>query len=258
MMWLASLLRGYGIEATDGSIGSVDDSLFDDRTWTVRWLVVDTGNWLSGRLVLLPSSCLGHPDAGPRRIPVPLTRQKVKDSPGLDSDAPVSRQMEDRLYGYYGWDPYWAGGLGYPRVNFPGYGGGPVAHPGYDAGLDVGAVPASVAGEVRMRQLQDGDPHLRSTGYVTGFAIGAIDGEIGHVEDFLIEDESWVIRYLIVDTVNWWPGKKVLIAPDWIKDISWAEEQVAIDLTRQKIKDSPRYQPSARPKRSYEERLYGH
>jgi hypothetical protein len=105
MLWNASAIKDYAIAASDGRLGTVSDFLFDDASWLVRWLVVDTGNWLSGRKVLLPPSVLGHLDPNGREFAVGLTMQQVKDSPDIDTDRPVSRQMETNIYDYYGWSP---------------------------------------------------------------------------------------------------------------------------------------------------------
>src|SRR5271170_2222937 len=118
MLWNASAINGYAITASDGGLGTVSDFLFDDSSWLIRWLVVDTGKWLSGRKVLLPPSVLGHLDAEGEKFPVRLTMQQVKDSPEIATDRPVSRQMETSVYDYYGWSPYWGtgfymGGYGY-------------------------------------------------------------------------------------------------------------------------------------------------
>ena len=110
MLWYASVINGYAIEASDGRLGTVSDFLFEDTSWMIRWLVVDTGNWLSGRKVLLPPSVLEQPDAGRRQFPVKLTVQRVKDSPDVDTDRPVSRQLESNIYNHYAWDPYWSSG----------------------------------------------------------------------------------------------------------------------------------------------------
>ena len=123
--------------------------------------------------------------------------------------------------------------------------------------MGTAPTPAPIANEVRGRAQRRGDPHLRSAADVTGFTVEAADGEIGHIEDFVVaDDESWAIRYAVVDTVNWWPGKKVLIVPRWFKDISWDQETVAIDLTRQQIKDGPEYLGTSTLDRGYEERLH--
>jgi hypothetical protein len=206
MLRNASAISGYAIVASDGQIGAVSDVLFDDVSWLARWLVVDTGNWLSGRKVLLPPSVLGRLDSEGKKFSVKLTMQQVKDSPEIETDRPVSRQMETDVYDHYGWSPYWgsgynmggvAGGVGY--MGGGGYIGGAVA---------ASPLPESPRREERIadaRRSHD-DLHLRSIEAVIGYHIQASDGEIGHVEDFLVEDADWSIRYLVVDTKNWWPA----------------------------------------------------
>ncbi len=245
MQWLASELKGFTPEATNGSIGSVSDVLFDDRDWTVRWLEIDTGNWLPGRAVLIPSSALGKPDYAEMRVPLSLTKSQVENSPGIEKDAPFSRQMEADQFRYWGGTPYWTSGVPYPGIGAGGMHPLPVAT----------GVP-----ERRMsrRDGSQGDPNLRSAEEVTGYYIQAKDGEIGHVEDLVIDDDGWVVRYLVIDTVNWWPGKKVVIAPEWISDVSWSERQVRVQLDRAAIKAAPEWDPLKMPSRDYEERLFRH
>jgi hypothetical protein len=185
---------------------------------------------------------LGHLDAQAREFPVRLTMQQVKDSPDIDTDRPVSRQMETNVYDYYGWRPYWGGGL---------YMGGY----GYLGGATMAAAPAM---EPRRRDLDvadtrhDDDPHLRSVAAVTGYHVHASDGEVGHVEDFLVEDVDWSIHYVVVDTKKWWPGKKVLISPWSARDIDWANRLVNLDVARQKVKNGPAYDASVTVDRAYE------
>lgn len=239
-MWEASKTIGYDIHATDGTIGSLDDLLFDDESWTIRWAVIDTGTWLPGRRVLLPFASLGQPED--RAFLVDATREQIENAPGLDSDAPVSRQLEIEIHTHYSWPPYWDPNYAFP-LEPSGVGGMVDPTPVVDIAED--AEPT-------------GDPHLRSTNEVTGYHIHATDGEIGHVEDFAIEEDSSAIRYLMVDTRNWWPGKIVLIAPNWLRQISWGERAVYIDLSREQIRNSPEYDPSTGIRRQYEERLHGH
>jgi sporulation protein YlmC with PRC-barrel domain len=249
MLWNASEIKGYAIAASDGHLGTVSDFLFDDTSWRVRWLVVDTGTWLSGRKVLLPPMALGHPNSSEREFPVRLTRQQVKDSPDINSDRPVSRQMETHVYDYYGWSPYWDTGL-----NMGGY--------GYMGAMGMPNPPAMGSRqreeeEMRARQY-DGDPHLRSIESVTGYHIHATDGEIGHVADFLVDDTDWGVRFLIVDTSNWWAGKKVLISPRSAGEIDWSDKLVNLRVDRQRVKDSPAYDPSITVDRDYERRFHSH
>jgi len=248
MLWTASVINGYTIAASDGNLGTVSDFLFDDKSWRVRWLVVDTSNWLSGRKVLLPPFVLGHPDSNAREFSVRLTKQQVKDSPDIDSDRPVSRQMETHVYDYYGWSPYWDTGI---YMGGFGYVGGVMA--------DSPAIGARRREENYPRaQRDDGDPNLRSVETVTGYHIHATDGEIGHVEDFLVDDTDWSIHYLVIDTTNWWPGKKVLISPRSATEIDWSNKLVNLNVDRQKVKDSPAYDPSITVDRAYEKRFHSY
>src|SRR5271170_3682930 len=225
MLWHASAINGFAIEASDGDIGTVRDFLFDDASWLVRWLVVDTGNWLSGRKILLPPSVLGRLYVKDSVFAVTLTKQQIKDSPNIDADRPVSRQIETSVNDYYGWSPYWGSGFymgGYGYV--PGSG---MASP------YLGARRREQ--EIAEAQADRDDVHLRSVEAVTGYHIHARDGEIGHVEDFLIEDADWSIHYLVVDTKNWWFGKKVLVSPSSVRDIDWTDNLVNLNLQRQTV-----------------------
>jgi sporulation protein YlmC with PRC-barrel domain len=256
MLRNASAIKGYAIAASDGRLGTVSDFLFDDENWLVRWLVVDTGKWLSGRKVLLPPSVLGHLDPKGEEFPVELTMQQVKDSPEVDTEQSVSRQMESKVYDYYGWSPYWGTGFYMGGYGYPG-GAGMIGGPGYIGG---GVAPSALGSRQDEEHGADnhekeGDPHLRSTAAVTGYHIHASDGEIGHVEDFLLEDADWSIRYLLVDTKNWWPGKKVLISPRSIHEIDWTDKLVNLDVNRQRVKDSPAYDASIGVERGYDEKF---
>ena len=244
MLWDASAINGYSIEASDGRIGTVSDMLFDDAGWAIRWLVVDTGNWLAGRTVLLPLSALVRPDRALRRFLVELTMQQVKDSPDVKTDQPVSRQTEAHIYNYYSWDPYWDNNF-FPisevmvtsfteLLHPPGYA------PHYPDSADA--------------QPND-DPHLRSIAVVTGHHVHATDGEIGHVEDFLVDDSDWNVRYLIVNTRNWWPGEKVLISPRSVREIGWTDKLVHLDVNCQKVRGSPSYDPSVTVDGAYDEKF---
>jgi hypothetical protein len=248
MLWNTSAISGYAVEASDGRLGTVSDFLFEDASWVIRWLVVDTGNWLSGRKVLLPLSALGQPDPAQRQFPVKLTMQQVKDSPDIRADRPVSRQQETHIYDYYGWDPYWGSSF------FP-IGGG-MATP-FIAPLSLSASkPRDAAGAES--QYEEDDPHLRSIEAVIGYHIHAVDGEIGHVVDFIVDAAAWRIRYLEAGTRNWWPGKKVLISPRSVQAIDWAQRSVNLNVDRQKVKDSPPYDSAMTVDRAYEEQFHGY
>ena len=248
MLWNASHLTGYSIQGADGFVGTVNDFYFDDERWTVRWVVVDIGKWLPGRRVLLSPVWLKAPSAPDRDFVTGLTREQVKNSPDVDTDKPVSRQHEARLYAHYGGEPYWAMALGDPMLGAAGAPLAPLVTAGSKpTGADTGA-----------REEKRGDPHLRSLREVTGYAIQATDGEIGHIEDFLLDTENWAIRYVVVDTRNWWPGKKTLVAPKWLSDMDWESREVRVGVTRDAIKQSPEYDPTKTVDRAYEARLHEH
>ena len=247
-----SEITGYAIHAKDGLIGTVSDFLFNDATWLVRWLVIDTGNWLPGRKVLLPPSALAAVNHMGRQFSVKLTKQQVKECPEVESDRPVSRQVETNIYDYYGWSPYWGNGS---YLGMVGYGGGYMGGPA--------ATRPSLELMQREKEIDDAhrskdDPALRSANEVVGYHIHASDGEIGHVEDFLVEDDDWSIHYLVVDTMNWWPGKKVLISPMSVRKIEWADRRVNLGADRQKVKDSPAYDPSTAVDPIYERNFRNH
>jgi uncharacterized protein YrrD len=212
MLHQAGTLTGYTLHALDGEIGKVKDFYFDDQSWSVRYLVAATGKWLLGRQVLISPLSLTGVDVERQQISAKLTRTQIERSPSLDTDQPVSRQFEQEYFGFYGLPMYW----------------------GFEP--DKPASRASAQTEDR-----HGDPDLRSTHDVAGHHVQALDGEIGHVKDFMIDVEAWAIRYLIVDTRDWLPGKKVLIAPQWIQKVRWDRREVAIDLSREAIEQAPEY-----------------
>jgi uncharacterized protein YrrD len=231
-------LVGAGIEATDGSIGEVHDVYFDDSTWDVRYYVVDTGKWLPGRKVLIPPQTVRAAEPGEIGLPVMLTREQVRNSPDMDTDQPISRQAEFILYNHYGWTPYW----------FP-------MEPAVVVVPDDGAAAReahAVAGHY------GGDPNLRSAKDVRGYHVEATDGDIGHIEDFLFDDEIAKIRYVVVDTKNWLPGKNVLIAPEWINEVKWSESKVLVRATQEAVRNSPEYNPLTQVDKDYESKLFEH
>ena len=243
MLRSMNALTGFTIGATDGDIGQIEAFYFDDLSFTVRHLVVDTGGWLGGRKVLISPRALGRIDWDGSRVNASLTKAQVENSPSIDTDQPVSRQKEIEYHRYYGYPTYWAG----PYL----WGGYPLPVMGPDAVMDLEA-------ERRWdwTTKERGDPHLRSSAVVIGYYIAATDGEIGHVEDFLVDEASWAIRYMIADTSNWWLGKQVLVSTEWIDAVDWNDSRLHVDLTREQIKSSPEYDASRPVEREYETRLH--
>ena len=230
------------VNATDGDIGSVVDFLLDDQRWTIRYLVVKAGGFFSGRQVLISPAFFSTADWSNQRFHLALTRDKVKNSPDVDVDRPVSRQFEHDYYRYYNYPYYWGSsglwGIGaYPTSLSPG--------------MWTGA-PESHDEETR-------DVHLRSAKEVTGYHVRGSDGTIGHVADFIVDDGTWEVRYLVVDTSHWWAAdRKVLVAPYWASSVSWPKREVHVDLSREAIKGSPTWDVTAVISREYEARLYDH
>ena len=238
MLSKAKTLKGYKLDSLDGEIGKVKEFYFDDRYWTIRYLVADTGNWLTGRKVLISPYALNSVIKSEKHLSVDLTQKQIENSPSLDSHKPVSRQSADDYYGYYGWPTYWSGSSVW------------------------GDYPYIERNRNKWREstkcAKAWDRHLRSTYEVTGYHLQALDGEIGHIEDFIIDDETWTIRYLIINTGNWWPGKKVLVSPQWIERVSWSESKAFVNLSRDTIKKSPEYTEESLITRDYEIGLHRH
>jgi len=238
MLIKAKTLQDYQLDSIDGKFASIKEFLFDDRHWAIRYLVADTGNWLAGRQVLISPYALLAVVNELKTISTKLSKKQIENSPTLSSDKPVSQQFEADYYGYYGWPTYWEGP--YIWGNYPS-----IARDHAKRGK------STPGGKIW-------NPNLRSTRAVNGHHIQAEDGEIGHVEDFIIDEETWAIRYLIVDTRNWWPGKKVLVSPQWIKRVSWNESKVFVNLTREAVKQSPEFMEESLPTRDYEIGLHQH
>lgn len=225
-------LKRHAVLARDGEIGRIEQVYFDDQRWIVRYFVVHTGNWLLGRDVLIAPRAVAGVDDENKQIALDLSREQVKNAPPIDRARPVSRHYEVEYHRHYGWLPYWetsAFGMPLPLVETP-----------------TEAVQAPE------------DPHLRDSNEVAGYGLQAADGELGHVHDLVLDDQDWSIRYFVVDTRNWWPGKKVLIAPAWVNRIRWMDRALSVDLTRELIRTAPAYDPAQIIGHDDEVRLYAH
>ena len=241
-------MEGFTIRATDGNIGHAMDFLFDDEKWGIRYLVVDTGTWLPSRKVLISPIAIGRPDWAQKVLPVAVTKEQVKASPDIDTEKPVSRQHEMSYMAFYGYRDYWSGNALWGAVPYPSM-STPMA-----AGSNA---PTSVRRDAAMRR-KDSDPHLRSCKVVMTYSIEASDGDIGRVQGMLVDEETWAVRYLIVNTSNWWLGHHVLIAPQWIDDVRWSDATVSVNLTRQAVKDAPPYDPAAQLDHDQELAIHEH
>ena len=232
-------MSGQALKARDGEIGSSKDFLFDDQFWTIRYMVANTGSWLTGRKVLISPMSISRSGWKNMRFEIDMSKDEIASAPPLDEDAPVSRQYEIRWVKHYSATPYWIGPYAWGSSEYP-----------------IGLPGQGVKDDIVINPDVDQDKNLRSASEVIGYKISASDDEIGHVEDFILNDDNWTIRYMVVDTRNWIPGRKVLISHLWIEFISWPERKVMVNLTKKQVENSPVYDPSAPVNREYEEQLY--
>jgi hypothetical protein len=238
MLHQAKTLIYYKMDASDGEIGKFEEFYFDDKYWAIRYLVVDTGNWITDkpdRRVLISPYAVTAITEKKKLIVTDLSKKQIKDSPSWNTQQPVSRQLEQSYYEYYGWPTYWNG------PNMWGYYSYPVREMHKDAHIE-----------------KLWEYNLRATAAVSGCKIQAGKDEIGHVVDFIIDDKTWAIRYMIVDTQNWWPGKHVLVSPQWIGRVSWDESKVFVNLSADSIKKGPEYKKDSLITRDFETRLHAH
>jgi hypothetical protein len=237
------IISTYKLLAKDGEIGKIKDFFFNDIFWTIRYLVVDTGKWLQERLVLISPTALGKPDWNMKFFPVNMTKNKIEQSPSVEKDKPVSKQREDELMTYYTWPVFT---YGIETAHF--------------AEMEIMAERLKKAEEENNKKESDeknnDDPHLRSNKEVSGYSIHALDGSIGHVEDFIFNNNTWIIRYMVIDTRSFLPGRKVLVSPEWIKNVDWLKKEVLVEMTRDSIKKSPEFDPAEPVNRAYELKLY--
>jgi hypothetical protein len=241
-------LQDFTIQASDGEIGTVEQFYFDDETWAIRYLVAKTGSWLDQRQVLISPFSIVRLDMVAKRLEVSLTQKQVENSPGIDTQRPVSRQHEIAYMDYYGYPYYWSGP----------YMWGPAMYPaGLAASTKAGTADSPSAAPHNLWKAP-ADVHLRSTQAVSRYHIESADGEIGHVDGFVIDEEAWVIRYIEVATRNWLPGKKVLISPAWVEKVKWEDSKVYVGLTREAIQSAPEHIESRLINREFEDRLYFH
>ncbi len=234
-------LKQFRLEATDGTIGRVKDFLFDEKHWTVRYMVADTGTWLPGRTILVSPVSLGTPDWDNKRFEVKLTREQVENQPSLDADAPVSRQHEREWFKTYRYPYYWAGEY-YP----------------WGLGVEPSALFAATPPGGAIGEEDEGDPHLRSLETIRSYKVAAKDDVFGHVEDLVMDDKSWTIRYVQIDTRKWLPGELILLSPDWFSNFDWENGTLACDLSRDTIERIPKLKRGMPVDRAFETALFAH
>lgn len=244
MLISVSDLQGYTIHAADGDIGTLHTLYFDEEKWGIASFVVDTGTWITGKHVLVSPEVLGQPDMNRKHLSVNLTRAEIQDCPEINTHETAPGPYTGVTHTRTTWPVFWS--------NDPFVLDSLAARPG---GMPLPTPPPTPSPTVTE---QVRGAVLHSSRKIIGYYIQARDGEMGHVEDFIIDTDTWHIRYMVVDTKNWWPGKKVLVSPEWIQSIRWDDAHVTVDLTRDQIKTSPEYEPSKPIPRDYECRLHDH
>jgi len=222
MLHLAHKVAGAAVRGIDGEIGTLEDFYFEEDRWTVRYLLVDTGKWFSGKRVLIsPMSVEGG--WGRSGVPLSLTKKQVWNSPEFTEDA-LSRACESNVLAYYGYPDYWG------AASIWGDYDSPLALAARTSSRIPASPPNSIDPEAR---------HLRSIRKSTGYHLHARNGEIGHVDDFLIGEQSWRIRYLLVDTSNWIGGRSVIVSPDTVERIDAERSQLYVAADRNDIAKAP-------------------
>lgn len=255
-------LTGYDLITDDGDIGEVEDFYLDSNELIVRYVVVDTGGWLTGRKVVISSDCIKDIECEKSGIIVDLTKEEIEDSPTIDEKKPVSRQDEKDLVDHYDWPAYWTPVTGTLTA---GYGGAdyptrptPLVLDDDDNPLNPIKNNVENKKESQKESDGDGDCYLRSAKEIDGYTIHAKDGKIGHLENILVNEESWMVHYLVIDTRNWLPGREVIVAPEWLDRISYTAKDIYVNLYKETIKNSPEYESDIPVSRDYEEELYEH
>ena len=244
MLRSLNTLIGHSLDAVDGHIGGSSDFLFDDQDWVIRYMVADTKKWLPGRKVLIASSALLKPDWDNHRFPIELTKHQIETSPPLDEHAPVSREYEILFHKHFGYATYWD--MPFLGDTFPGMSRGP--------SRQEPIWSEDMADDYEQAKHN----HLRSVAEVMGYRIHAYDGQIGQVKDFIIDDETWKIRWLVVDTRRILPGPKVPLPPAWVESIVWGNNQVQVNLFVDQIRTSPEFDPALIISEEYERKVAEH
>ena len=217
-------LTHFSIHALDDKVGGIRDILFDDETFTVRYLVADTNTWLplSRKVVISPIS-VTQLEAESESVHINMTVETLKNSPSIDEHKPVSREYEENLFKYFGYGYYWIG---------PGA-WGEFASPNE-------LVELQRAEESDTLHPQKTTNHLRAVGEVGGYEVATTTDNVGHISNFIIDTRSWEIVMLVVDTNNWLPGGKHLaLLPSDIKSIDWAAHNVVVNLSHDELEDRP-------------------
>jgi hypothetical protein len=242
MLWSVKRMHGFTISASDGACGVLDECLFDDREWTVRYTVANIGGWLMRELVLLPVAVLRTLDPEARVLRVALTRQQVVECSDITLDPPVSHQFAARRLALDGHPAYWGTSIPWGLGLCPG---DPVA---------LALLHEST--QQALKLTRRGDPHLCSTRALRGYDVQMCDGAAGHVADVIVDDTNWTIRYVAIAYRSWWPRRTVVVPRCWVNAIDWSQSTITVSAPRAVIQAGPAYRPSALADPAYETWLH--
>jgi uncharacterized protein YrrD len=198
-------LIGSPVAATDGEIGSVRSFFFDDQSWKIGYVVVDVGNWLKRRDVVLPIAVLEKPDWASKTCRAHLTKDQVHNSPDVDTEEPVSRQQEIAMRDYFGPLASWV-----------------------DSEFGMPAAPTGMKYPLHTAEVL----HLRSASHMLGYQVWATDGDFGTLEGFVMDEASWHLGYLDVKSGDWLHNRSVLIPTRWVQSVSWTEFRIHLHHTK--------------------------
>jgi uncharacterized protein YrrD len=224
MLRSANEMMGYKLLALDGDIGSCNDFLFEDESWTLQYMIANTGGWLDNRKVLLSPKSLGDPPLEEGRVQVDRTKEFIENAPELDSDAPVSRQYQLVWTQYHGLTPYW-------------HKLGPLS------------TPLAANAMALMEDANNRDEHLRSVKEVCGYEVEMnsvkLKGQgLGTIVDFILSDTVWQIAFAVLETDSrWFRSRKVLVGRDVLNKIGWAERKLYVDIDEKQLARCPAYDP---------------
>ncbi len=233
-----SRIKLSSLDGSDGNIGTISDMIVDGDQWAVRYIQVNIGKWLPGRIVPLQPDSIVERDWAIPLAKTNVSADAIENSPEVRSPRPVSRAMEVELAKHFDWQPYWSGGFGHELGGVP-----PLS-------------PSLVIDKKKQQEIESTQVNLRSANEVIGYKVHEADGEMGSVYDLIVDDLAWLVRYIVVDTGNWLPGKKVMLAASWIEQISWTEKAMHLDLTKDQVRGMPQYDPEQAVNRQHEEQLY--
>lgn len=226
------------ISQDEKKMGKIKDIYFDDKDWASRYFIVDTGGILKSHQVLISPVFVSEFNEADKEVRIDLRSERIETAPSVSQEQPVSRQFEQQYYDFYGYPYYWTGQLPWGQSYFP--------------------VELSSQTKAEAYQKPAADPHLRSVSELMGYKINATDGSFGNIENFIFDNLTWMIRYVVIDTISFWPSKKVLIAPQWVSSVEWQDQSIHMDYSKDFIKSAPEYDMSGPPTRGYETSLYQH